>query len=159
MRALKELGPLFKYIRQNKFPLIGSIIYILLTNLAALLTPWILKLAIDSIKNFDKSAGVNNTLVKYSLLLFGIAAIGGIFKFYMRKMLVGVSRKIEYSIRKDFFSHLQGLDSSFFSNNRTGSIMALITNDLDAVRNFIGPGLLNLFSTIFIFTGFLGSAI
>ena len=84
-------------------------------------------------------------------MLVAVSAVEGVLRFYMRKLLIGVSRKIEYSIRADFFSHLQKLDSSFFENNRTGSIMALITNDLDAVRNFLGPGLLNLFSTIFIF--------
>jgi len=69
----------------------------------------------------------------------------------MRKILIGISRKIEYSIRMDFFAHLQKLDPSFFINTRTGSIMALMTNDLEAVRNFLGPGLLNLFNTIFVF--------
>jgi ATP-binding cassette, subfamily B, multidrug efflux pump len=75
----------------------------------------------------------------------------GIFRFYMRKILIGISRKIEFSIRTDFFAHLQKLDPSFFINTRTGSIMALMTNDLEAVRNFLGPGLLNLFNTIFVF--------
>ncbi len=84
-------------------------------------------------------------------MLIAVSTVEGVLRFYMRKLLIGVSRKIEYSIRADFFSHFQKLDSSFFENNRTGSIMALITNDLDAVRNFLGPGLLNLFSTIFIF--------
>ncbi len=70
----------------------------------------------------------------------------------MRKILIGISRKIEYSIRVDFFAHLQDLDPSFFINTKTGSIMALMTNDLEAVRNFLGPGLMNLFNTIFVFT-------
>ena len=65
--------------------------------------------------------------------------------------MIGTSRKIEYSIRCDFFSHLQKIHSSFFTSTRTGSIMALMTNDLDAVRSFLGPGLLNLFNTIFVF--------
>lgn len=91
------------------------------------------------------------TLLKYGTLLVGVSAVQGIFRFYMRKMLVGISRKIEYSIRTDFFFHLQKLDSSFFTNTRTGSIMALMTNDLEAVRNFLGPGLLHLFNTIFVF--------
>lgn len=73
----------------------------------------------------------------------------------MRKLLIGTSRKIEYSIRMDFFSHLQKIHSSFFTNARTGSIMALITNDLEAVRNLLGPGLLNLFNTIFTFASTL----
>ena len=85
------------------------------------------------------------------MFLIGIAAVQGVFRFYMRKILVGTSREIEYSIRTDFFSHLQKLDPSFFTNTRTGSIMALMTNDLEAVRNFLGPGFLNLFNTIFVF--------
>jgi ATP-binding cassette subfamily B multidrug efflux pump len=120
----------------------------LFTNLIGLLIPWILKLAIDSIGKLPHSQG---QLIKYGLMLVAVSAVEGVLRFYMRKLLIGVSRKIEYSIRADFFSHFQKLDSSFFENNRTGSIMARITNDLDAVRNFLGPGLLNLFSTIFIF--------
>ncbi|MFZ3385612.1 MAG: ABC transporter ATP-binding protein [Candidatus Hydromicrobium sp.] len=117
------------------------------TDALALLIPWILKLAIDNIENFSDATN----LLKYSVLLVGVAAIQGLFRFYMRKILVGISRKIEYSIRIDFFSHLQKLDPSFFTNTRTGSIMALMTNDLEAVRNFLGPGILNLFNTIFVF--------
>ncbi|MDD5622546.1 MAG: ABC transporter ATP-binding protein [Actinomycetota bacterium] len=122
-------------------------LFIFFTDALGLLIPWILKIAIDSIKNFPESAD----LLRYSMLLIGVAAVQGIFRFYMRKILIGTSREIEYSIRTDFFSHLQELDSSFFTNTRTGSIMALMTNDLEAVRNFLGPGLLNLFNTIFVF--------
>ncbi len=118
-----------------------------MTNAAAVLIPWILKLAIDSI---EKSADTV-TLLKYGAILVGVAAVQGIFRYYMRKMLVGISRKIEYNIRTDLFFHLQKLDSSFFTNTRTGSIMALMTNDLEAVRNFLGPGLLHLFNTISVF--------
>ncbi|MBU4313966.1 MAG: ABC transporter ATP-binding protein/permease [Actinobacteria bacterium] len=118
-----------------------------MTDALALLIPWILKLAIDSIEKFSDATN----LLKYGVLLVGVAAIQGFFRFYMRKILVGISRKIEYSIRIDFFSHLQKLGSSFYTNTRTGSIMALMTNDLEAVRNFLGPGILNLFNTIFVF--------
>jgi ATP-binding cassette subfamily B protein len=108
----------------------------------------LLRIVIDSLKNYPQS---QPQLIQYSLILVGIAAVEGIFRFYMRRLLIGVSRKIEYSLRSDFFAHLQRLDSTFFENNKTGSIMALMTNDLDAVRNFLGPGLLNFFNTIFVF--------
>ncbi|MCD4669184.1 MAG: ABC transporter ATP-binding protein, partial [Actinomycetia bacterium] len=126
----------------------GSVAYILLTDILALLIPWILKQAIDSIKNFPDTAD----LLKYAGLLVGIAALQGVFRFYMRKIFIGISRKIEYSIRTDFFAHLQKLDPSFFINTKTGSIMAIMTNDLEAVRHFLGPGLMHLFNTIFVFT-------
>ena len=145
---IKQLFTLLKYFKKHKIALIGSIIYILLANILGLAIPWILKLAIDSIKNYPAS---QPQLIKYSLLLIAVSVVVGIFRFYMRRLLIGVSRKMEYSIRDDFFAYIQRLDSSFFESNRTGSIMALITNDLDAVRNFLGPGLLNLFNTIFIF--------
>ncbi|MBN1298349.1 MAG: ABC transporter ATP-binding protein [Actinobacteria bacterium] len=126
----------------------GSILFILLTTLLALLIPWILKTVIDSLKDYPSSQPM---LLRYSIFLVLVSALEGVFRFYMRRLLISASRKIEYSIRNDFFSHLQTLDSTFFENNRTGSIMALISNDLDAVRNFLGPGLLNLFNTVFVF--------
>ncbi|MCK5566541.1 MAG: hypothetical protein KAI62_01430, partial [Actinomycetia bacterium] len=122
-------------------------IYILLTDGLALLIPWVLKQAIDSIERLPDTS----LLLRYAGILVGIAALQGVFRYYMRKIMIGISRKIEYSIRTDFFAHLQNLDSSFFINTRTGSIMALMTNDLEAIRNFLGPGLMNLFNTIFIF--------
>jgi len=125
----------------------GSVIYILLTDGLSLLIPWLLKQAIDSIEDFPDTA----LLLRYAGLLVAVAALQGVFRFYMRKVMIGISRKIEYSIRTDFFAHLQKLDPSFFINTRTGSIMALMTNDLEAVRNFLGPGLMNLFNTIFVF--------
>jgi len=144
---IRELATLLKYMRKHWLPFAGGVIYILLTDSLALLIPWILKQAIDSIENFPDTA----LLLRYAGLLVGIAAVQGVFRFYMRKIMIGISRKIEYSIRTDFFAHLQDLDPSFFVNTRTGSIMAIMTNDLEAVRNFLGPGLMNLFNTIFVF--------
>ncbi len=110
-----------------------------------------MRLAIDGIM----MAPEETNLLMYAALLVGVAGVQGIFRFYMRKLLVGISRKVEYLVRTDFFSHLQRIHSSFFTNTRTGSIMALATNDLEAVRNFLGPGILNLFNTIFVFVSTL----
>ena len=124
-----------------------SILYIFFTGIISLLTPWVLRITVDSIK----TETIANNLLKFSGFLLGIALAEGIFRFYMRKILIGVSRKIEYSLRLDLFAHMQTLDIFYFSGNQTGSIMALLTNDLDAVRNFLGPGIMNLFNTIFVF--------
>ncbi len=124
----------------------------MLNNISVIAVPWILRLAIDSIKGYPQT---RPQLVLYGLLILAVSAVSGIFRFYMRRLLIGVSRKIEYSLRADFFSHLQGLDPAFFENNRTGSIMALISNDLDAVRNFLGPGIMNFFNTVFVFVSTL----
>jgi ATP-binding cassette subfamily B multidrug efflux pump len=131
----------------HKLEIALSILYIFFTGMISLLAPWVLRIAIDSIK----TETIANNLLKFSGFLLGIALAEGIFRFYMRKILIGVSRKIEYSLRVDLFAHMQTLDIFYFSGNQTGSIMALLTNDLDAVRNFLGPGIMNLFNTIFVF--------
>ncbi len=118
----------------------------MLTGVLSLFVPWVIRIAID---NIERSITAN--LAYFSLALIAITILQGVFRFLMRKILIGVSRKIEYSIRMDLFSHLQSLDPLFFIENKTGSVMALMTNDLDAVRTFLGPGLLNLFNTIFVF--------
>lgn len=131
----------------HKLEMALSILYIFFTGVISLLAPWILRITIDSIE----IETIANHLLKFSAFLLGIALIEGIFRFYMRKILIGVSRKIEYDLRVDLFAHMQTLDIFYFTENQTGSIMALLTNDLDAVRNFLGPGIMNLFNTIFVF--------
>jgi len=144
---IKELRTLFKYFKMHKLNMVLSIVYMLIAGLIGLLTPWVLRIAIDSIK----TETIPFHLLKFSSFLMGIVIIQGIFRFYIRKILIGVSRKIEYSLRIDLFAHIQTLDLFYFTENQTGSIMALLTNDIDAVRNFLGPGIMNLFDTIFVF--------
>jgi ATP-binding cassette, subfamily B, multidrug efflux pump len=67
----------------------------------------------------------------------------------MREILNRVSREIEYDLRNDLFSKLTLLDATWFSKNRTGDIMARLTNDLNAVRMAAGPAIMYLTNTIF----------
>ncbi|OGB98469.1 hypothetical protein A2V82_17425 [candidate division KSB1 bacterium RBG_16_48_16] len=135
---------------------------------AQLTTPWILRFAIDFIQYGDKAPG--NVLSEmttrmllsrnaYShlamLLSFGafiilFTAVQGLFRFYMRTLMIGVSRKIEYEIRNDFFRHLLTLEPQFYQKHKTGDLMALATNDLEAVRSLLGPGIMHLVSTVLV---------
>src|SRR5665811_2415960 len=80
-----------------------TVLYIFFTGIISLLTPWVLRITVDSIK----TETIANNLLKFSGFLLGIALAEGIFRFYMRKILIGVSRKIEYSLRLDLFAHMQ----------------------------------------------------
>ncbi len=64
----------------------------------------------------------------------------GLFQYWMRVILIGISRDIEYDLRNDLFAHLIRLSSDFYARYRTGDIMARATNDLNAVRMMLGPG-------------------
>lgn len=109
--------------------------------------PWVLKHAID-----DLAADVTTaTLGRYAGALLGLAVLGGVFLFLTRRILVGVSRIIEYDVRNEFFAHLQRLPPSFYHGSRTGDLMSRATNDLNAVRMMIGPAVMYSSSTILIF--------
>ncbi len=115
-----------------------------LTNLIALSQPQVLRLAVD-----DLYKGVTaEKLGRYALILLGIALVAGLFKYWMRQAVIGISRHIEYDLRNDLFAHLQRLSLPYFQRSRTGEIMSRATNDLAAVRMMVGPGIMYLVNTL-----------
>jgi ATP-binding cassette subfamily B multidrug efflux pump len=117
------------------------------TTSIQLISPWILKYAIDELN----SGVTRGKLATYALLLLGIAVIGGYFRFLMRRIMVGASRVIEYDLRNDFFAHLERLPAGYFQERRTGDLMSRATNDLNAVRMMIGPAVMYSSTTIIVF--------
>src|SRR5580658_9072187 len=67
----------------------------------------------------------------------------------MRVILIGLSRDIEFDLRNDLFSHIVTLSQDFYAKYRTGDIMARATNDLNAVRMMLGPGIMHFTETFF----------
>jgi ATP-binding cassette subfamily B protein len=66
----------------------------------------------------------------------------GFFRFLIRETIIVVSREIEFDLRKDFWVHIQKLPLRYFQNTSTGNIMAHATNDINAVRMFLGPAVM-----------------
>jgi ATP-binding cassette subfamily B protein len=122
--------------------LIGFVCVIVATTMT-LAGPWVLKYAVD-----DLDQGVTMAKVRmYAAVLFALAAVGGLFRFLMRRVIVGASRDFEYALRNDFFAALQRLDARYFHRHRTGDLMSRATNDLNAVRMMIGPAVMYTSST------------
>src|SRR5713101_7103092 len=83
----------------------------------------------------------------YAALMIAVSAVKGVFQYWMRVILIGMSRDVEYDLRNDLFARLVTLDGAFFSRMRTGDILARATNDMNAVRMMLGPGLMYWFET------------
>ncbi|MBI3050420.1 MAG: ABC transporter ATP-binding protein [Acidobacteria bacterium] len=129
---------LLAYIVRHRRAFLLGLACVLVTTSVALASPWVLKLAID-----DLGRGVDAQKIRfYAAAVLGLAATGGVFRFFIRRIIVGASRTIEYAIRNDFFAHLQRLDLAFFQHHRTGALMSRATNDLHAVRMMIGPAIM-----------------
>ena len=144
MRNLSTLSRLRGYIQNYRSQLVLGTLCVSLSNLAAIVSPRFLKYAIDSL---GKSIS-QEKLLFYSALIVLFAVLEGIFLFLMRKIMIGVSRYIEYDLRNDFFAHLLGLSRRYYQNHKTGDLMSRATNDLSAVRMLLGPGIMYSVNTI-----------
>lgn len=106
--------------------------------------PWFLRRALDAIR-----AGAP---IRYIWLLaaamIGVTLVGGVGRYWMRELLNGLSRDIEYDLRNDLFRRLETLDPTYYARIRTGDLMARLTNDLSAVRQASGPAIMYLANTI-----------
>ncbi len=88
------------------------------------------------------------TLGIYCLIVVLCVAIKGVLSFSARWTLIGVSRDIEFDIRNDLLKRLLILEPEFYVRNRTGELMSRATNDLNAVRMVLGPGIMYSATTI-----------
>src|SRR5580700_6485035 len=107
--------------------------------------PLVMRSAVDSL-----TSGFRLALVfQFAALLVALSFVKGIFQYWMRVILIGISRDVEYDLRNDLFSHLVTLSPDFYAKYRTGDIMARATNDLNAVRMMLGPGIMYWTETMF----------
>ena len=136
---------LISYFRPYRRKLTIGITCVLFMNLVKMAGPTVLGHAIDDLK----VEITNDKLFRYGGLLVLIALVQGVFLFTQRRLLINMSRDIEYDLRNDFYGHLQKLPLDFFQKNRTGDLMARATNDLSAVRMVVGPALMYSMNTLF----------
>ena len=102
-----------------------------------LIGPMILKYVVDDL-NQGRDQITREKILRYALLILGVALVGGLFRFGQRSLIGSVARHIEYELRGDFFKHLQKMQKSYFEQVDTGDLMSRATNDLDAVHRLLG---------------------
>ena len=83
-----------------------------------------------------------HTLAVFSIALVVVCAFQGVFSYWTRQILIGLSRDIEFDLRNDLLSKLVEMEPEFYVRNRTGELMSRCTNDLNAVRMVLGPGIM-----------------
>jgi ATP-binding cassette subfamily B multidrug efflux pump len=135
---------LLAYMFRYRSDFLVGLVFVVITTAISLASPIVLQHAID-----DLTQGVTRAkLVEYGALLLLIGIAGGLFRFLMRRVLIGASRHLEYDIRNDFFAHLERLPPAYFQRHRTGDLMSRATNDLNAVRMMIGPSVMYSADTV-----------
>jgi ATP-binding cassette subfamily B protein len=148
---LRDLRPLFLYMRRYRWGYLWGTLSCIGTNAVWVFFPLVIEKAIDGLEH-----GVSRgKVLVFAGLLVAIALLKGVFLYAQRWILIGISREIEFDLRNDLFRQLEMQDSGFYERYRTGDIMARMTNDLNAVRMLLGPALMYSANTIFFTVGAL----
>ena len=147
--AVRRLLP---YVLRYKRAFLLGLICVVSTTAFQLMTPWVLKYAID-----DLTRGVTRQkLGMYAGLLLAVALMRGLFLYLMRQIIIGASRDIEYDIRNDVFAQLEKQPVAYYQARRTGDLMSRATNDLNAIRAMIGPAVMYASNTVLVFVVAIG---
>jgi ATP-binding cassette, subfamily B, multidrug efflux pump len=149
MKALLRLMP---YFRKYQSTMLWGIFHIFISTVFAVVAPVLIRKAIDGVQSDLGTAA----LIEYAALIVLVSILSGIFLYLTRQTLVVASRHIEYDLRNDFLAHLQKLSQNYFSTTTTGDIMAYATNDISAVRMFVGPAVMYTANTVFSFIIIVG---
>lgn len=146
---MKALRLLFPYLRPYKKKLILGLVFITLFNVLITTVPFVVSGIIDKLRKSPPDT--ENILLDLTILL-GLTAIAGTFLFLTRRTIIVSSRLIEYDIRNDLLAAIQKQETAFFQEYPTGSLMALCTNDVSSVREFLGPAIMYSANTLTSFT-------
>ncbi len=141
---MKSLLPLLPYLKAQKWKLISGTVFIAISIFLQSLYPMVIGSAVDEITNKTS----NISYISYALISVGLILVGGFFLFLTRRTIIVSSREIENDLRHDFFEHLMKLPKEFFDRNSTGDLMAHATNDINNIRNFLGPGIMYSIQTV-----------
>ncbi|MFZ4260658.1 ABC transporter ATP-binding protein [Sphingobacterium sp. HJSM2_6] len=159
---MKELAYLNKFFYKYRWRLIPGVIFVIISNYFGILPAQVIREAFDLVKEnidlyrlydgFDRQKIIYD-LFGYSLLFFGavvliLALLRGIFLFMMRQTLILTSRHIEYDIKNEIYDHYQQLDFAFYRRNNTGDLMSRATEDVNQVRNYLGPAIMYAINTV-----------
>jgi ATP-binding cassette, subfamily B, multidrug efflux pump len=135
---------LIPYLGRYRLRITLGFLMVIGTVVTSMFSPWVLKYVIDGLRHgLDRGK-----LPQYAALILGISILEGIFRFWMRRILIGVSRLVEYDLRNDFLGHVQKMSLSSLQSFSTGDIMSRATNDLNAVRSVLGPGIMYSMNTV-----------
>ena len=145
---------IFSLLLKYKYSFLAGLIALSLVDICQLSIPLIIERVIDALTLEDATI---NDISKYGLYMLIIAIVMSIFRFFWRYFIMGAARKIEQSLRNDFFAHLQSLNFDFFSEKKVGDLMAHTVNDVETLKFACGLGVLVAYDGIFLLVFIFGA--
>jgi ATP-binding cassette, subfamily B, multidrug efflux pump len=141
---LARFRPLRPYLARYKARYITGFVCLVVGQSVGAIVPLVIKAGIDDLMH----SLLLRRLAVVAAVLIGLSLIKAVFQFWTRWILIGISRDVEFDLRNDLFRHLLRLSQRYYTEHRTGDLMSKLTNDLNAVRNMVGPGIMYSATTV-----------
>lgn len=149
---MKELQYLNKYFAKYKFQFLLGIVITIASQVFSLYTPKYIGDSIKSIEQFKKGIltadAVRGDLSYNIWLIVATTLVAGVLTFIMRQTLIVMSRHVEFDLKNEIFRHYENLSQGFYKRNRTGDLMNRISEDVNKVRQYVGPAIMYALNTI-----------
>lgn len=153
---MKDLAVLNKYFIKYKYHLILGTLFIIISNVFAIVPAYLVRQAFDIVQRGISLYGAfqglelqsetysifTSSILIYGVFILAMALLRGVFLFLMRQTIIVMSRHIEYDMKNEIYAHYQTLPLSFYRRNNTGDLMARISEDVSKVRMYIGPAIM-----------------
>jgi len=138
---------LIPFAKKNKWIYFWGVLSLLTVDAFQLMIPEVLRRVTDRLQTNTLDAG---SLLVYALFTVFVGLMIMLFRYAWRILIINGSRRLEYEIRNDLFSHLLSLPTSYYNRKRTGDLMAHATNDVLAVRMAASAGVITLTDALFL---------
>lgn len=133
-----------KYLKRYRMRYFWGFVVLMGASFVVMLPPVVVRDAIDSLE-----AGTDRgQLAVYGLYIMALAGVESILRFGSRHLVSGTSRYVEYDLRNDLATRFMELDQRFYLDSQTGDLMARCTNDLQVIRDLMGPTLIEVLRTV-----------
>ena len=150
-----SLQYLNKYLYKYRGRLFMGIIFTILYNIFGIVQGPMIRKSIDSLPVILSGKGnvdeANTQIIIYGLTIIGTTLISGVFLYFQRKTIISVSRFIEYDLKNEVYEHYQKLPLKFYRKNNTGDLMNRISEEVNHVRNYLGPAIMYSLNMVVLF--------
>lgn len=145
----EALAFILSFVKRHIPAVAAGVLVLMGVDLVQLIIPRIVQRTIDVI---GKATFSSELILRNAAFILTLAFGMVVLRFFWRLFIMGTARRIEKEVREEMFDHLQGLGFSYFNRTRTGHLMALMVNDVNAIRMAAGPSFLAITDALFMGT-------
>lgn len=160
--ARSPLHNLIQYLKPHYGPLALGTVALFLANALGTYIPWLIKVAVDGLKEFDLAKDAINLglmgqnlmgqTMNYVWLIIGLSSLMWIVRIMSRIWIFGIGRSVEFDLKQRVFEHLLILPPSYFARKSAGEVISIVTSDVENVRRLMGFALLSIINSIFVYS-------